>query len=398
MAKKPDKLMFKKPTKKEPLPEASTIREDILNIINREISTMGKKKITSYLPTNILPLDLAFSTKLKIDGDKRFAVPGRGLPSGQPLCIVGAYQSGKSTMLCNFLASAQALGGEAVLFNHEAEGITDSLMDANGVDRDRLILASPLTCEETLEAVETIIKRNVDSSVPIVIGIDSISGMQTMSQEGKTYKDAAQVAHKPLLMERFFARNNPYLSMSRNTFLIFTALAKTELKMGFTGPAAPQDTWHCKNQINQYCSFVLKMKRKEMGKDEDTRVIDYVILEAEFLKNKVSNDVFRKFEVPFYVNPGGLMMGLDDTTACIDYLIEKEVLKKVTSQSFEVDGVSMTRNKIRNKMFQDPDFYKIIRGLVVNHYLTERGFEPVTFDESTEESSGQEVNENNELA
>src|ERR1044072_1115458 len=117
------------------------------------------------------------------------------------------------------------------------------------------------------------------------------------------------------------------------------------------------------------------MSKIETDKDKDTGVVDYVTFEAEINKNKISNDL-RKFHLPFYVNPDCIKLGLDDSTAVMDYLIDKKVLKQLTLQSFEVNGESMTRNKMRLQMLKNEDFYKSLRGMVINHYLNERGFTP----------------------
>lgn len=366
--------------------EGMNLSDEISARLKKDAPSTSDRRERHYLPSNIALFDLALSTQLIVNEEgNRIPVIGRGLPSGSMTTLLGAFGSGKSTILCNFLASAQALGGEAILFDHEIQGVSDSLLTATGVNPRKLHKSSPIWGEETLTFVSNIIKDKMDSNVPIVIGIDSIAAMNFRNTEKKSYYETPQVAYKASMFARFFMDINAFLGASRNTYLIVTNHVGKELNMGFS-KAPPQDTYPCKRQLDYNSNIIIKMSKIETDKDQDNDIVKFVTLQVDFKKNKFSNEVGRKFPLHFYVNPGGMSMGLDDPKSSMEFLISRGVFKPITAQSFSVFGQSMTRMKIRKEMYSNPDFYVAVRQLVVNTYLNERSLSLVDPNQEEGES------------
>lgn len=353
---------------------AKSLRESIIADMNEAIESASRKKVTNYLSSGIYPLDLALSTKLTIDDEgNRFPLLGRGLPSGQASMIYGSTGAGKSTVSCSFLRQAQLAGGEAILIDLEPEGVTTALLDAVGVSPS-LIKVSPDNAEETLDFMQAVISKNGQSPVPICIVVDSVGAMNSMKIDKKKFTETPSPGVIASLLHRFFLANAVDIGRSNNIYLIFTNYLKQSINYNPMVWMDPE-SYTGKTALGQYCNIIIRMNRMKANDivSNAADVREYLSMRAEIIKNK-NGDVGREFHIPFYVKANAMRPGLDDTRACLEFLIERNQLGAKTGQSYTINDESMTINKMRMKMSLEDNFYTLIREMVTKVYLEERGF------------------------
>lgn len=364
--------------KKEREKDAELSQDDrISKFLKKNFIHYGRKKQTGFLPSGILPFDLELSTSLEIDTkiNKRYAIPGTGIPSGLLVMIYGLFGSGKSTIAGNFMAKAQQLGGKAILIDHEVSS-QRSLLHCIGVDIDKLEHIRPDNMEESLNCIRGLIKDYQTSKTPVCIVVDSVPAMNPDSVNDVDYKEHPPVAKQALLMTRFLNEIRVDLSFCNNLYLIFINQQKGAPIGQRTAPGViPPDNYPCQNSLNYYSDIIIKMSKRQSDviRNKKTDVVDHIMFTAEFKKNKMSSDL-RQVKIPFFINPQSVSLGCDDYIACREYCI-KNLIWKPEANSYIVRGEKMTPIAIRDKMIREPEFREYVNQLVINHYLLERGFD-----------------------
>src|SRR5512134_945204 len=97
------------------------------------------------IPTGSLALDLALGVG--------------GVPRGRIVEIFGPEGSGKTTLTCSIIASAQRRGGMAAFIDAE-HAFDVGYAKKIGVDIDNLLISQPDTGEQALEIAEVLIRSS----------------------------------------------------------------------------------------------------------------------------------------------------------------------------------------------------------------------------------------------
>lgn len=132
-----------------------------------------------------------------------------GLPGGHLITFFGKEGGAKSTLTQTAMAEVQSMGG-IVLFNDAERRASRDRMIRIGVKMEDLLLLKQRTIEDVFGAAEEAVKRirASDKHVPILLAIDSLSGLPTGDQVIGESKQPALVAawcskHFPILMPWF---------------------------------------------------------------------------------------------------------------------------------------------------------------------------------------------------
>jgi recombination protein RecA len=187
-----------------------------------------------------------------------------GVPLGGITLLVGAYGSGKSTIILNVLAEAQASGGQAVIFDTEGRLNFDRAQKL-GVDLDNLIVAQPDTLEDTFDGVKAIInaaREALGEDDHIVIAIDSVAGAP-MEKETKAVKMALG-AQSVLIRRELRVLSN--LVNRQRIALVITSQPRQRINLGAWGK--PGTHWLGEDAIGHAAmTTILLEEQKQFGDD-----------------------------------------------------------------------------------------------------------------------------------
>jgi recombination protein RecA len=164
------------------------LRSEINRLVGKEVLLKGSNKRfkVEYMPTGILPIDVHF---------------GGGIPRGRYVEMTGDYSTLKSYIALNTIAQVQKAGGDAALIDTEHAYDLDWAAQI-GVNLDDLILAQPETGEEAIDAMELMIRNQVD-----FICLDSIAATLPQQEAGKKLsKETIQPGRLAALMSAAFRR------------------------------------------------------------------------------------------------------------------------------------------------------------------------------------------------
>lgn len=193
---------------------AMQLRDAVNETFGAGTVSMGDdpKFIVSYLPTNLLPMDIIFSG---------------GLPRGRSVEIFGGPSMLKSFIAYKAIAQTQQDGGTAALL--DTEHAYDPLWVANcGVDTKSLIAEWPVSGEMGIDFAEVVIRGNIDLLV-----VDSIASLLPEAEKGKRlHNESVQPGRLAALMSVGLRK---LTTANSHTALMFTNQIREQIGITF-GP------------------------------------------------------------------------------------------------------------------------------------------------------------------
>ena len=221
---------------------------------------------------NVVKCDAISTNSLSVD----IATGIGGIPKGRITEVSGQESSGKTTLMLQVIASAQANGDIAAYI--DAEHALDGGYARNlGVDMSKLIVAQPDTAEQILSMT----KDFLESGLFGIIVIDSVAAMVP-----KAVLEGEMEDQHMGVMARLMSKAIPKLlkpAAASNTAVVFVNQMRST--MGST-PYAPQSTTTGGNALKFYCS--LRLQTARTGKVKDGDLIEGNTVKVTVNKNKLA--------------------------------------------------------------------------------------------------------------
>ena len=123
------------------------------------------------------------------------------------------HNSGKTTMMLELLARAQALGLRCAFIDME-HNLNPSYAIDLGVNLDNVLIAQPGSGEEALDIAEKLFGAKID-----IVFLDSIAALNSVRDQEKDITESAVMASKAALLTRFFERNQDVIAKNGVLFI-----------------------------------------------------------------------------------------------------------------------------------------------------------------------------------
>lgn len=275
-----------------------------------------------YIPSGIVALDCIVGY-------------GKGWPPGI-IEIYGPNSSGKTAIMECSLAQTQRLGGYTALYPPEMS--PDFIrMKSVGIDENKLAIFEKAECiedfyDELREFVIGIRKR--DTSVPIVVGWDSIAATKTRRElEDKKKKglEGSDMGSFAAQMSKFFRRQVSFL-MRNNVCL----LCINQTRASLSGYGNPETTPGGKAMLF-YAWVRCRISAGKPILDKDGEEIGINSL-AKIRKNKFAPP-FRSCTLPIYWS-----RGIDFVGAAWQYCIDRGIIT-LNGSVYSFEGFPLSRKK-----------------------------------------------------
>jgi recombination protein RecA len=168
--------------------DIETLRREINKMVGKEVINKGsdEKFQTSFMPTGVLPFDIMF---------------GGGIPRNRYVELTGDYSTLKSYLALNAIREQQQAGGICAVIDTE-HAFDPEWARQQGVKVEDLLLIWPDTGEEAVDAMELMIRNQVDLLV-----LDSIAATLPQAEANKRLsKESIQPGRLAALMSAAFRR------------------------------------------------------------------------------------------------------------------------------------------------------------------------------------------------
>jgi recombination protein RecA len=302
------------------------VRKALIKKIEKSAESPPQKtkqiRVNRTLSTGSTLLDLAISGMRKRGG---------GIPTGTVIEIFGPSSSGKTGILAELAASAQALGGE-ILFQDPEGRLDKEYCEIYGVYITPEIHLMPDTVTEMIERIWTWEPTKKDNIINIQC-IDSLAALSTkleMEDEDKMGMRRAKEFSQGL---RKVTRK-----IRKENWIIACSNQERESDKGVTTPGGRAVPYYSDIRIRVYPRFTggkyIKKKVKLTSGKEVEKTIG-IISECHIVKSSV-DDPFRSAEI--YILFG---YGIDDIRANLQYI--KDINKDTTYIVNEKSFVSMDK-------------------------------------------------------
>lgn len=259
---------------------------------------------------------------------------GGGLPIGRMVEVYGDASTGKSLIAAQVAAVAQ-YNGDIVMYIDTESAVSIPIMEAVGVDPDKLIYHAPDTVEDVFELMKAVMdaKEEHDPDRVLLIIWDSVAATTTKAeQEGGMEKmqvaDAARNISKGL---RTVVRT---ISKGRTSCLF---LNQTRTKIGVM--FGDNETTYGGKAMDFYSS--IRVRLKTGSKLVDGKNVIGINTRAQVVKNKVAMP-FKEALLPIFFGHG-----ISDAQAAYEWLGDHDMLEGSGSwRSLTIDGeeVKFQRN------------------------------------------------------
>lgn len=232
-----------------------------------------------------------------------------GLPKGRIIEIYGPESSGKTTILLQTIAQAQAKGGLCAII--DAEHAIDLEYAANlGVDVDNLYVCQPDYGEQGLEICD----RLVESNKFAIVGVDSIAALVPKAELEGEMGDNKLGLHARLMSQA--CRKLTGKISKTNTIVFFTNQLREKIGVMFGSPEVTTGG----NAMKFYASVRLDIRRQTQIKDGE------IILGNKTTVKVVKNKVAPPFRSATFDLVYG--EGTDYNREVLDYGIAADIIQQ----------------------------------------------------------------------
>lgn len=271
-----------------------------------------------------------------------------GLPKGRVVEIYGREASGKTTLGLQIVKEAQKLGGYCAYFDLE-NAMDPSLAEAIGVNTEDLLLARPNCAENSLSAIDTLVKSG---SVDVIV-VDSVAALLPQHElDGEI--GFTNLEQQSRLMTH--ALRKIHMSLCRSeTLLIFINQVRSNLRT-FQGLGNVNEVTCGGNALKFYAAIRMRIMRTGLLKSEDE--VTGLSVSVQVMKNKLApatamkkadleigfgKGICREAEVLEIASSHGVILKKGN-----GYLIDGQVFKdKVEAQHYLAQNNEITEEIVR---------------------------------------------------
>ena len=297
-----------------------------------------------------------------------------GFPLGGISLLVGAFGTGKSTIVLNALAECQAKGGLGIIFDTEGRLNYDRAQKL-GVDMDSLLVVQPDTLEQMFDGVKEMIgkaREVVDTVDSILIAVDSIAGAP-LEKDVKGEKSG--LGAQSLIIRRELRILSNQVNRQR-IGLLLTSQPRQKISIGQW--QKPEPHWLGRDPIGHAAMTTIMLEeRKKFGGDDvvnsplgnviqatlvDTRIAGCTLPECRDCRRKG----FRR-EFDFYAATGP-----DFFSSALDVLTEAKVVT-YGGGWYQFGGKKFRRDDLEQKMEEWPGMLEKL-----SHILAGGHYDPTT--------------------
>lgn len=279
----------------------------------------------------------------------------QGLPNGKWTELLGPEGSGKTAWALRVAASIQQIGGHVIYLAAES-GTFEEYIALNRVsmDPEYFTPGHPFSLESCVQAIENIVVEYHDQERPILIIVDSISGLEAADYtlDAQSFKKSTPQAAGAKAMHRFCRRGQSfYLQGAPIWGIVIRHETGSPRAFDFGihtthGKALDYYTW-----VRIKCSkkaFDDKYGGKEMG----------AFLSAQVVKSKVGPN-YGSASAPFYASHGW-----DPGTEQLHYLLDCKAFPEPSSGRFTFNGTNYTRYQLRDMYYNDASVKATVDSMV----------------------------------
>jgi recombination protein RecA len=276
--------------------------DDALRDIDRQLGKGTAYRLGSMerVPVKVIPTGA-------ITLDRALGVGG--IARGRIAEVYGPESSGKTTLVLQTIANAQAAGLEVAMIDSE-HALDPGYAEALGVDLDRLIFSQPDTAEHALQIVDRLVRTGEVG----LVAVDSVAAMTPRAELDGDMGDA----HVGLLARLMSQAMRKLAGEARRTetALVFTNQIREKIGVMFGSP----ETQPGGRALKFYASQRLDVRRVSTTKDGTESVGNRTKVTVK--KNKLA--------APFRVAEFDIDFGRGVSTAgcLIDLGVELGVVKK----------------------------------------------------------------------
>ena len=285
---------------------------------------------------------------------------GGGFPQGRFSEVFGEWQSGKSLLMYQTIATCQRMGGVAVLLDSE-RALEPRWATLLGIDSDRLVYFTPKSLEEGFRKIEDLVlavrdKESLLKDRDVLIVWDSLAASIAREEIGKDY-GAPEMALRARTISGALRRLVSLIADERIA-LVFINQLRSKIGVVFgstedtTGGRAPKF----------YASLRIGISKGKKIK-KDNKVVG-VTGTFEVVKSKVGIP-FKKAGFEIYFNKG-----IPPLSGLLDFLVDEGVVVKASQRRYlfspsEGEPVEFARNQFESiwENFSEEMKHRLIHGI-----------------------------------
>lgn len=346
--------------------------------------------ISEFVSTGCTVLDSIISNDMSLKLDLK----NGGLPVGRLIEIHGDNASGKSLIANHVLINTQKLGGVPILFDEENATSIEFIkkmgmklgQDARNAGLNPLVYQQMGTVEGVFDSMEYIIRRtrelNPDKLITIVW--DSVAATPTKEEIEKGY-DESTMAVKARAISLGLRKIMPLIGKQK-VLLLFTNQIRSKFGVMFGDPTTVPGGF----AIPFHASVRIKLFKSGEIKDKDKNVLG-VGVRAKIIKNRISAPG-RQATFSVYFSKG-----VDDLESNFDTLVNLEIIKRPTNQTYELDYNGQTykfrTTQWRKNVESTEGLSEYLRELVMQKNILNFDSSNSSIDEETGKAKVEETNE-----
>ncbi len=284
-----------------------------------------------------------------------------GFPLGGISLLVGAFGTGKSTIVLMALAECQDKGGLAIIFDTEGRLNYDRAQKL-GVNMDELLVVQPDTLEQMFDGVKDMISKArevVDTVDSILIAVDSIAGAP-LEKDVKGEKSG--LGAQSLIIRRELRILSNQVNRQR-IGLLLTSQPRQKISIGQW--QKPEPHWLGRDPIGHAAMTTLMLEeRKKFGGDDVVNSPLGNVIQATLVDTRIAGctlpncrDCRRKGfrrEFDFYAATGP-----DFFSSALDVLTEAKVVT-YSGGWYSFEGKKFRRDDLESKMEEWPSMLETL--------------------------------------
>jgi recombination protein RecA len=349
---------------------SSLLIEEINKSMGQIAYSLGEEEAPSDIKELVSTGSTVLDTIISNDLPEILGLPNGGLPPGRIVEIHGDSSTGKSLIGNHILINTQKMGGIPILFDEENAISIEFLkrmgmkigQEARDAGLSNLVYLQAGTCEDVFDTMEKIIMkmRDLNSDKLITIVWDSVASTPTKEEVEKGY-DEKTMAVKARVLSLGLRKLTAILGKQR-VLLVFINQVRAKFGVMFGDPTTTTGGF----AIPFHSSVRIKLYKNGEIKDKSGAAMG-VGVKAKVIKNRLSAPG-RQAEFCVY-----FAKGIDDLESNFNALVKIEIIKKPTTQSYELDFngqiLKFKTTQWREKVLETPGLEDWIKQQVRKHMV-----------------------------